>query len=61
MLDMVSSPSVGHNKPPGPIELARISIDAMSEFMKDNPVIDTTRKPPAQAKLALRPREGRFG
>jgi chromosome segregation ATPase len=41
MLNMVASPSVGHNKPPGPIELARVTIDAMSEFMKDNPVIDS--------------------
>lgn len=30
---------VGHNQPPSPIDLAGITIDAMSEFMKANPII----------------------
>lgn len=30
---------VGHNQPPSPIDLAGITIDAMSEFMKANPTI----------------------
>lgn len=30
---------VGHNHPPGPIDLAEITINAMSDFMKANPVI----------------------
>lgn len=30
---------IGHNEPPGPIELAGGTIDAMSEFMKANPTI----------------------
>lgn len=31
--------TAGHNKPPGPIELASGTINDMSDFMKDNPVI----------------------
>lgn len=39
--DQISSGAfaAGHNRPPGPIELAADTIDALNEFMRDNPVI----------------------
>lgn len=36
-----SAAQPGHNNPPSPIDLAKVTIDAMSEWMKDNPVIET--------------------
>lgn len=41
---------VGHNKPPSPIDLAQVTIDAMSEWMKANPVIETGEQA-SEAKL----------
>lgn len=40
-IDPISSGpfTAGHNRPPGPIELAGNTINDMSEFMKDNPII----------------------
>lgn len=42
--------TTGHNKPPGPIELAGGTIEAISEFMKENPVI-ADEEAARQAKL----------
>lgn len=41
---------VGHNKPPSAIDLALTTIDAMSEWMKANPVIETGEQA-GEAKL----------
>src|SRR4051812_23330333 len=41
---------VGHNQPPGPIDLAKTTIDAMADWMKANPVI-TTDETAREAKL----------
>ena len=41
---------VGHNQPPGPIDLAKTTIDAMADWMKANPVI-TTDESAREAKL----------
>lgn len=47
---MSSLAIVGHNKPPSAIDLALTTIDAMSEWMKANPVIETGEQA-GEAKL----------
>jgi len=38
MLDRVT---IGHNQPPGPIDFAKEAISELSEYLKENPVVET--------------------
>jgi len=50
--DADALPVVGHNNPPSAIDLAKNTIDALSEWMKNNPVIQTAEQA-KEAKLLI--------